>query len=182
MITQEVARKYARALFLATKDKGLVDQAYEQFHALKVMLASDRRLIGFLEAPKVAEEQKIELIRNVFGQRFEALFVEFLVVLVQKKRSGFLSDIIDQFERLVESDKGIARAVVTTALPLNEQEEQRLIAQLAAKTGLKIDLRKRVDPSIIGGMIVIIQNEIIDGSISHTLERIEEQLGRVRVY
>jgi len=65
---------------------------------------------------------------------------------------------------------------------MTEREEEEVITRLAAKTGKKIELIPKVDPSIIGGMIVVMQNEIVDGSIKHYLEMIEEQLAGVKVH
>ncbi len=181
MLAQEVARKYAQALFGAAKEKGLIDKAYEQFNDLKAFIASDSLLLDFLNAPQVLEEHKEELVRNVFRERIERLFVEFLIVLVEKHRIAFLPEVIDEFTRLVEAEKGIGRATVTTATPLNEKEKSGLVTKLTAKTGLKIELEEKVDPDILGGMIVILHNEIIDGSVRRGLDLLEEQLVKVKV-
>ena len=181
MLAQEVARKYAQALFGAAKEKGLIDKAYEQFNDLKAFLASDSTLLTFLKAPEVLEERKLALVRNVFRERIEQLFIEFLIVLVTKHRIAFLLEVIDEFTRLVEAEKGIGRATIITATPLNEKEKSDLVAKLAAKTGLKIELEEKVDPDILGGMIVILHNEIIDGSVRRGLDLLEAQLAKVKV-
>jgi len=182
MITAEVAKKYAHALFLSTGERGLVDQAYEQFSGLKQTLERDDSLLTFLSSPKVADEQKLDLIHTVFGERMERLFVEFLAVLVKKRRAGFMVEIIDEFNRLVEFEKGISRVTVTTAVPLAEVERGNLLATLAEKTGNKIELESKIDPSIIGGMIVIMHDEIVDGSVRHGLDLLEDQLQKIKVH
>ena len=181
MLVQEVARKYAQALFAAAKEKGLIDEAYEQFADLKAFLASDPSLLDFPKAPQVLEEQKLALVRDVFTERIERLLVEFLVVLVTKHRIPFLPEVIDEFTRLVEAEKGIGRATVITAVALDDAEKDDLVARLTAKTGLKIELEEKVGPDILGGMIVIVHNEIIDGSVRRGLDLLEEQLGKVKV-
>jgi len=181
MLAQEVARKYAQALFAAAKEKELIDKAYEQFNDLKAFLASDSTLLTFLKAPEVPEEHKEVLVRNVFRERIEQLFIEFLIVLVEKHRIAFLPEVIDEFTRLVEAEKGIGRATVITATPLNETEKSDLVTKLTAKTDLKIELEEKVDPDILGGMIVILHNEIIDGSVRRGLDLLEEQLVKVKV-
>ena len=181
MLAQEVASKYAQALFATAKEKGQIDKAYEQFSDLKAFAESDALLLNFLNAPQVLDERKLALVRNVFGERMERLFVEFLNVLVEKHRIAFLPEVIDEFTRLVEAEKGIGRATIITATPLNEKEKSHLVTKLTAKTGLKIELEERVDPDILGGMIVILHNEIIDGSIRRDLDLLEEQLAKVKV-
>ncbi|MFC1475152.1 ATP synthase F1 subunit delta [Candidatus Zixiibacteriota bacterium] len=182
MLSQEVAKKYANALFLSVKEKNLTDVAYEQFNSLKELITKDKTLISFLSAPQVLDENKLALVKYVFTPRIERLFVEFLTVLVDKNRINFLSDIIDEFDRLVEAEKGIGRVTVITAIPLNDSQRALLNQSMTTKTGLKIVLEEKVDPQILGGMIVILHNEIIDGSVRHGLDMIAEKLNKVRVH
>ena len=166
---------------MAAKGRNLIDTAYEQFDVLKKVLEKDRSLLDYLTAPQIADSRKRELMNNVLGPRLEKLFVEFLFILMEKHRIGFLPQIIDTFERLVEIEKGMVRVRLVTAVPLAADEERSAIARLEARTGRRVLLEKKVDPAILGGMIVIIDDEIIDGSVRHGLKMIEEQLGRVKV-
>jgi F-type H+-transporting ATPase subunit delta len=181
MLAQEVAQKYARALFLSVKQKNLLDQADEQFMALKALLQMDRTLINFLAAPQVTDEKKHALIKTVFESRLERPFLEFLTIVIEKRRINYLPDIVDEFDRLVKAAKGIAKVTVTTAIALNAAEEQGLVEKLVKRTGMKIDLEKIVDPLILGGMIIVMHDQIIDGSVRHGLNQIEELLGKVKV-
>ncbi|MBU0982510.1 MAG: F0F1 ATP synthase subunit delta [candidate division Zixibacteria bacterium] len=183
MIAQEVAQKYANALFMSVRERNIIDQSYEQLTGLAAMLKTDRRLLTFLSSPRIALDGKLEVVRSVFGERLERLLVEFLQLLVRKRRINQLPDVIDEFNRLVELHKGINRVTVITAVPVNPDEESRLQAKLAAKVaGGTIELEKKVDPSLIGGMIVIMHDQIIDGSVRHGMDQLEEQLGQVKVH
>lgn len=181
MLGPEVARKYSQALFDSAKQQNLLVQADEQFLALKAVLEKDRSLIDFLAAPQVSDDRKVALIKDVFGKRMERLFVEFLLVLAEKHRIVFLPEIVDEFDRLVKAEQGIAKVTVTTAIPLTSGEEKELTERLTRKTGMKIELDKRVDPAIIGGVIIIMHDQIIDGSIRHGLNLIWDQLEKVKV-
>ncbi len=181
MIAQEVARKYATALFLAVKEKEIIDLSYEQLTGLLEFIEKDNSLLNFLEAPQVLEEHKEEIIRTVFEKRLHQLIVEFLIVLVRKHRMAYLAGIIDDFIRLIEAEKGIARVTVITAKPVDEDYRSSLIDKLTAKTGMTIELEEKVDPKILGGMIVLLHDEIIDGSVRHELDLMKEQLSKVKV-
>lgn len=182
MLSQEVAKKYARALFQSVKEKGLLNEANEQLSNLRKLLEKDNTLLHFLSAPQVLDKNKLSLIRDVFGSRLERLFVEFIIVLMNKNRIGFLGETIDEFIRLVEAEQGLGRVTVITAVPLDNSERTELSERMAVKTNLKIVLEEKVDASIIGGMIIILHNEIVDGSVRHELNLLNEQLGRARVY
>ncbi len=182
MLAQEVANKYANALLLSTRDRSLVDKAYRQFNELRDYLVSDSSLLKFLGAPQILEEAKMSVVRDVFGGRLEPLFVEFLVVLIDKRRINHLPQIIDEFNDLVEAEKGICRATVVTAAKLDEAQRKVLTEKLARKTGLEIILEEKIDPSILGGMIVAMDNEVIDGSVLRGLNLVRERLRKVRVH
>lgn len=181
MIAIEVAKKYANALFMSAKERGLIERGFEQFSALRQLLVKDRSLLTFFGSPRVSEEQKSQTVRAVFGEQIEQLFVEFIAVLVEKHRATYLLEVIDEFIRQVEFEKGIARVTVTTAIPLTAREEQDLIEKLTAKTNKKIELEKKVDPAIVAGMIVVMADEIVDGSVRHGLYQLEEQLRKIKV-
>ncbi|MEW6050321.1 MAG: ATP synthase F1 subunit delta [Candidatus Zixiibacteriota bacterium] len=181
MLAQEIGHKYAHALFMSAKHKKMLELADEQFLALKAILSQDRSLQSFLDAPQVPDDKKEALIRKVFEGRMERMFVEFLLVLLDKHRINYLPEIIDEFDRLVKAEKGIARVTVITAMPLSTAEAQSLIARLAVRSGMTIELEQKIDPAILGGTIVIMHNQIIDGSLRHGLDRIREQLEKVKV-
>jgi F-type H+-transporting ATPase subunit delta len=182
MLTQEVAHKYARALFFSAKEKNLLDKADEQFLQLRELLVKDNTFFNFLNAPQVSDERKLDLVRNVFSGRLERPFIEFLIVLIDKHRTGFLPDIAIELDRMIKAEKGIGKVTVITAIPISAAEEQELIKELAKKTGLKIELEKKVDRQILGGMITILHDQIIDGSVRHGLSQIQEQLEKVKVH
>ena len=101
MLSHEVAKKYSGALFLSLKERNLVEAAYGQFADLHKLITKDKTLLNFLSAPHVLDENKQALIRKVFTNRIEQLFVEFLVVLVEKNRANFLLEIINELQRSI---------------------------------------------------------------------------------
>ncbi len=181
MLTQEVSRRYARALFLASSEKGMVDSAFVQMQELLSYVQTEPKLLDYLRSPRVLVDEKVDLVRRTFSSQLDQLFVEFVVVLVNKRRIAFLPDIIDEFIRLVEAQKGIGRITVISAVPLTDSERAKLSEKMALKTGLKIELEEKVDPSIIGGIIVLLHDEIIDGSVKYGLSQMREQLMKVKV-
>jgi F-type H+-transporting ATPase subunit delta len=182
MLSAEVAIKYATALFLSVKERGLVDRAYDEFQSFRKVLKTQPALLNLLAGPRVSEDEKVDMLRRMFGDSMHRLHVEFLAMLVRKRRIAFLPEIIEQLARLIEEEKGIVRARVITAVALKPEEEQRLIAKLEVYSGKSILLQKRVDPGIVGGMIIMLGDEIIDGSIRHGLNTLNERLARVRVH
>lgn len=181
MLTREVARKYATALFLLSKEKNVATDIYDQLSDIQKVAASDKGFLDFLKSPQVAESDKIKFVNNVFGGRVHPMIVQLFKVLIGKHRFEHFLEIIDEFDRKVEADKGIGRATVISAKELTEEEKQKLTEQLSKKLNLKIKLETEIDPNMIGGVIVLTHDQIIDGSVRHGLDLIEQSLQKVRV-
>jgi len=182
VLAQEVAKKYAGGLLLAVTEKNLIEKTHDQFRDFRAFLDSDSTLLDFLMAPHVLDEHKLALVRDVFTSRLERLLVEFIIVLVNKHRIKYLPGIIDEFIRQVKARRGIALVTVITAVPITDAERKKLTERMAARTGMTIELEEKIDRGIIAGMVIILHNEIIDGSVRHGLNELESQLAKVRVH
>lgn len=181
MLAQQVAKKYSRALFNLVRDKSVIDRASTQFEQLNELISADPSLLQFLLAPQVLDSNKESFLKDVFADRLDPLFLEFLLVLVRKHRIGFLPEIIKAFRALVAQEKGIIVALVTSAVALLEKERDALTRSLEEQTGKKIELETKVDPSILGGMIVIMGDQIIDGSVRYSLAQLQDELLKIKV-
>jgi len=182
MLAQQVAKKYSVALFNLAAEKSLLDIAWEQFGSLGEFLKTDDIFLDFMSAPQVPDQQKEDLVTKAFSGKLENSFFNFLMVLVRKRRIGYLPDIIDELDRQIRAAKGISRATCITVNPITDGERQQLIEKLTQKTSLKIELEEKVDKSILGGMIIILHNQIIDGSIKHGLNQLKNRLMKVKVH
>jgi ATP synthase F1 delta subunit len=182
MLAQQVAKKYSGALLELAQEHNILDRAWTEFKAIGEFLKKDRTFLDFMSAPQVPGEAKDRLITKVFSTRLEKPLFNFILFLARKRRISFLPDIIVEFDRLVKAEKGIIRATCITTAKIPEAERQRLIEKLTKKTSLKVELDEKIDKSIIGGMIVILHNKIIDGSLRHGLDQLKNRLMKVRVH
>jgi F-type H+-transporting ATPase subunit delta len=182
MLAQQIAKKYGRALFELAKERNLVDQAWEQFNALSAYFRADTTFLDFVTAPQIGDGDKADLVKKVFEPRLERIFYEYIQMLVAKHRIHYLPEIIEEFDRLVRADRGMARAVCITTAPISEAQRRQLIERLSKKTNLKIELEEKIDKAIIGGMVVIIQDQILDSSIKYALTLLRNRLMKVKVY
>nr|MBN2278677.1 F0F1 ATP synthase subunit delta [candidate division Zixibacteria bacterium] len=182
MLAQQVAKKYATALFEIAAERKLIDQAWEQFSALAQYLKKDETLINFMTAPQISDRKKKALVETAFKGRLEVPFFDFLQVLMEKRRFQYLPDIVDYLDELIREHKGLARAICLTAHPITDQERNALIAKLQKKTSMKIELDEKIDKSLIGGMVVMLHNQIIDGSIRYGLSQLKNRLMKVKVH
>ncbi len=176
MRDRRVASRYAEALLVAARQQDLVAPLAESFHAVALSVAQTRDLQVFLRAPQIARTAKKELLRSVLADRVEPLLVHFLDLLLDKDRITDLQEIESEFARMVETARGVQRAIVVTAVPLASDLDELLRERLQALTGKSIILEKKIDPAVIGGACVTMGDEILDGTVRTGLSRLRQQL------
>jgi F-type H+-transporting ATPase subunit delta len=177
-----VAHRYAQALFSVALSRNMVDIIASELFQLKSFSEKDRRFIDFLQAPQVMTEHKVELIKTLFTSRLSQPLVFFLLLLIEKSRIEFLGEIAGEFEKLLEEHRGVIKARVTTAVPVDDDFKKRLKARLESVSGKNIEIIHRIDKGIIGGVIVQLQYKIIDRSVRHELNTLRHDLMSLKVY
>lgn len=182
MISSEVGKKYANALFKLAKKDNLTDSTLEEFGSILRILRENPVFKNFLEAPQILDRDKKNLLRDLFEGKISEILVSFLTLLVDRKRIAYLVDMFPEFERLVKEDKGILVAQVTTAIPVDEILYRSLKQKLETKTQKKIEMTNRVDPGIIGGVVVVLGHKVIDHSIRYQLSQLKEKISQTRVH
>ncbi len=126
-------------------------------------------------------EDKVRIIEQTLKGRVSKLVVDLLLLLVEKKRFMFIDEIMEAYRYLYEKEKGIVEVRTITAIPLEDKLKDELIRKLEAQTKKTIRIKPEVDPDIIGGMILVMEDHIIDGSIRFKLEQLKRRLGESRV-
>ena len=177
-----VASRYANALFGAATKAGEEERVLADLQSLEKFGERDRRFQEFLEAPDVLTESKVELIHSLLDSRVNELVVRFLLLMLEKKRIQHLPLILGHYRQLVEDHLGILRSEVITAVPLAEDLAAVLTKKLEALSGKKILLDPKVDPAILGGIIVRLGEKTLDDSIRHRLDELREHLLTARVH
>ena len=176
-----VAARYAKALFIVTEKRGETARALGDLKAVYESLAPGTPAGHLLASPQLKlTDKRAALQKTLEGRALRSVAV-FIDLLLRKKRLSELDTIVVEYEALVEKAQGVQRAVVTSAVPLNEAEETRLHRELERVTGKKIQLTRTVDPALLGGAQVRIGDRLIDRSVATLLDRIAKQLDEVSV-
>ncbi|UCC81282.1 MAG: ATP synthase F1 subunit delta [Candidatus Zixiibacteriota bacterium] len=177
-----VAKRYSHALFNVALGRGTIDIVSSEIFQLKSFSDKDKRFIGFLAAPQVPTEQKVDMVRTLFTTRLSPSLLSFLLLLIEKGRVGYLGEIAREFEKLVEDYKGLIKARVTTAIHIEEEYKERLREKLMSVTNKKVEILHRIDKNIMGGIIVQLNYNIIDKSVKSQLESLKHDLMSLKVY
>ncbi len=170
-----VARRYAQAVLeLALEQKNL-----EQWRGDLAVLAqvwADPRVAARMDDPKLGRARRMQETRELLQGRIGPLALNLVLLLVQRGRTDLVPLIAAAFERLERERERRETAYVTSAIPLSEAQRASLRESLGQRTKKTIDLVETVDPSIMGGLIVRVGDELIDASVAGRLRQIEAQL------
>jgi F-type H+-transporting ATPase subunit delta len=181
MRDRRVATRYAGALLASAKEQGVLEGVAESYAAIMDVVAGNPQLITFMDSPQVATQEKKDLVKNVFGTSIEPVLLNFIHLLIDKKRIENLRDIGEQFADLVEEEMGVLRAQVVTAVALADDLSAKLEAKLSSFTGKKIILEKKVDPAVIGGVRVTLKDKVLDGTVRTNLDLLRKKLEQAPV-
>jgi F-type H+-transporting ATPase subunit delta len=177
-----IARRYAVALFGAARKAGAGEEILADLGAVKDLEKLNPSLRLFLEAPDVLTEHKVATLSAVFKGRVHELVARLFDLMLHKKRIQHFPFVHEEYRDLVEEELGIARARVTTAVPLDPVLAEELVKRLEKLTRKRVRLDMRVDPAILGGVVTVVGGKILDGSLRHGLADLREQLLGVRVH
>ncbi len=181
MRDRKVATRYAGALLASAKEAGVLAGVAESYASLMEMHLGQSELRVFLDSPQVPTAEKKELLQKVFAGRIEPLLLNFTYLLIDKYRMENFRDIGEAFAFLVEQEQGVLRARVTTAIALPSDLEDQLRTRLARLTGKTMILDKRVDPAVIGGVKVVMEDKILDGTVRTNLDLLRKTLEKAPV-
>jgi len=181
MRDRRVAGRYAEALLRTAKPAGTLVACAESYAGVLEVMAASRELVIFLDSPQVREQEKKEVLKKVFGPHLEPVLLDFFNLLLDRNRIDKLRDIGEVFAELVETDQGLVRASVVTAVALPADLETKLRDKLAHVTGKSVILDKKVDPAVIGGVRVTLGDRVIDGTVRTNLDRLRKTLATAQV-
>ena len=172
----KVARRYAAALFESARKQGKTDSVQQNLATIEGLWKAAPDLKRVLESPLIPDERKHEIIDQTVGKELDPLTSAFLHLLVDKRREVILLTVRDEFVQLADAARGLVRAEATVAAAIDDVERAALVEALERRTGKQIELTVNVNPEIIGGVVVRMQDTVIDGSVRGSLERIREQM------
>ncbi len=172
-----LAQRYAAALADVALEEGTADQIKRELAAFASLLAESADLRTFLASPAVSRESKQGAVEKLVARLGAGKTLRnFLLVLVQNRRTSLLPQIQQAYGALVYARMGIAEAQVISVSELSDQQKADLRHILERLTGKRIEARYALDPALIGGAIVRIGSTVYDGSVREQLNRLGAQL------
>ena len=170
-----VHRTYARALHEAARDANSVPVVREQLAAFVAATSEVPELHALLVNPKIDQRVKRSSLEGVLEGAHPVLR-NLLLLLVEKHRAGEVAEIAREFERIAAADEGRLDVELTTAYELSDDEARSILQQIEKASGRSVDATRKVDPALVGGIVLQVGSLRLDASVSGRLTRLRHEL------
>jgi F-type H+-transporting ATPase subunit delta len=171
-------KRYAQAVFEIALESNKL-KVWQSNLTKIAKLVQDDEFVLLAENPKIQFDLKTKLVQERL-RKINPMALNLVYLLISKGRLKTASQISDEYNRLLNEHYGIKNAEVTTAIPLDNMEREKLGQNLEALVGKKVSMNVQVNPDILGGFIAIIDDSLIDGSIRNKLEMLKKSLAKTR--
>ncbi|MBI4781997.1 MAG: F0F1 ATP synthase subunit delta [Oscillatoriophycideae cyanobacterium NC_groundwater_1537_Pr4_S-0.65um_50_18] len=178
LVAAEISEPYAQALMSVAQSSDQVDRIGEDVGSVLSVLSESQDLRTCLASPLFEAEVKKRVIRQVFGDQLHSFTLNFILLLVDRGRILFVEDIFQQFQVLLRQLRKAVLAEVTSAVALNEEQQNGIRQKVLSMTQAEqVELALRVDPDLMGGVIIKVGSQVVDASLRTQLRRIGMKLG-----
>ena len=174
-MASSAAKRYAQAVFTLAKEQDTLD-AWQSDLALLDNIVRDNHVVSYLTNPTITADKKVGAIESTLNSNVQPETRNLVKLLIDRNRAALIPQIREIFDDEVRTERGVAVAIVTTADPLSDAERDVVRDKLESMTGKTVELVLSVDPEIIGGIVIRIGDQVIDGSVRNKLERLRARL------
>lgn len=173
-----ISYRYANSLMLLAEEKNIFKKISDDADLIFNTLNASKELRAVLKSPVVKSTDKKALLEKIFQNKINNDTESFINFVVEKNREDILFDIFKEFLALVDKKNGVVKAKVVSAIDLNDQIKQKMVGDLEKKTNKKISANYHVDPNMIGGFIVRIEDTVYDASVKNQLNLLRKSFSQ----
>jgi F-type H+-transporting ATPase subunit delta len=174
---EELARVYGRSLFEVALEQGKLDELREQLAQFADALEAQRELAVFFFSPYFSSKEKREGLGRML-EGADPVLINFLELLIENHRMPVIFRIRHEYQRLRDEENRMLPVEITSAIELDQATTENLGRTIGERAGRKVTLAARVDPDILGGIVVRVGNSILDASIRNRLEQLRRHVAQ----
>jgi F-type H+-transporting ATPase subunit delta len=179
VVSNTFLNPYAEAMMSVAQSQNLLDKFNDNCNTVLQVLKDSADLQQFVDSPIVKATDKKAVIQKVFGESVDPMMLNLIMVLVDRGRISFLAGVCQQYQVMLRKLRGDVLAEVTTAVALTEAQTSSIKDRVKAMTGANnVDIMAKIEPAIVGGVIIKVGSQIIDSSLRSQLRLIGMSLAR----
>jgi len=175
MASTKSAARYAKALLDLTLENGSVEAVEKDLIRFVQVVKESNDFRIFLNSPVVRDDKKIAIYQLVL-EGFNPTTMQFFILVTKNGREQLLPEIAAQFERQLMKNRGIVSGSIVSATPLTEKTKQEILDRIAPAFEGSLQLSESVDPSLLGGFVIRIEDKQIDASVANKLKELRQEL------
>jgi len=180
-LISNISKRYARAFFDIAGEEKKLEQYYDELHQFSSVIAQNKDLGGFLANPIFEQESKKKVLEKIIGKlSLSPMTINFLKLLIDKKRIDVLPDIETCYRQLMDETLKTVRVTVKTAFPLSGEMQSYITSSLKKMTGRSVEVTVEDDKNLLGGIVIGVGDTLYDGSIKNQLNNMRNLLGEAR--
>jgi len=173
----KLASRYAKALFDFALEQNVLEQVKDDIELVISVCRQNRDFRLMLNSPIIFTDKKESIITEIFGKHIQKMSYHFLLIITRKKRESLIESIATQFIEQYKEFKNIITAQLTTAVQLDPQVKERVIALLKEQTQGEIELIEEIKEEMIGGFVLSFKDFQYDASIRKQIKELRKEFG-----
>lgn len=174
----EISREYASALFELAKETNSEKEFFDSLKLISETLMENPEYIDVLASPCIPQKERTDSIAEAFGDFVPKYVLSFMQLLCKNGRIREFEECFSEYEKMYLYFSRETTAYVTSAIPLTDEEKERIHKKLENLSGRLVTAEYSVDKSLLGGAVVKIDGKIYDGSLKHQLNELKEVMGK----
>jgi len=175
-MSNQKAEAYARALFEIAQAEGSLERVEDELFRVARAFESNDQLRSTLTDATLPADRRQQVVEQLLGGKASATTVQLVSMLVTSGQVKEMPTIIDALVKRASSEKSQEVAEVRSAIPLTDDQQKRLAAALTKATGKSLNLKVVVDPSVLGGLVAVVGDEVIDDTVRTRLDQLKTRI------
>ena len=172
----EFGREYGEGLYALCAEEQIERDALRQVQALKTSFRENEDFLRLLGNMTLSKEQRVAILDDTLRGSVHEYVLNFLKLLVERGAIHEFAECADAYRACYNRDHGVVEAEVTTAQPLTDSQRQKLIEKLQGMTGKEVVIKEKVDPSVLGGVLLQMDGKRFDNTVAHRLNAIKQAM------
>ncbi len=168
----QVGSVYGGALYDLAAAEGLAARILQELTVLEESFAGEPEFLRLLGAPNLSKEERCNILDGTLEGKVHPYVLNFLKILTERGYPRYFGDCCKAYRNLYNRDNGILPVTAVTAVALNGEQSEKLVAKLSSLTGKTVELTNRVDPAVLGGVRLDYDGKSVDDTVSHRLDSV----------
>ncbi|MEA1961411.1 MAG: F0F1 ATP synthase subunit delta [Bacillota bacterium] len=181
MLNKSVARRYAEAFFGIAREQNKIDQYQTELETVVQSIQNIDQLKEYFAHLLIPPKEKKEVAQKIFAEQISPITLNFILMIIDKKRETYIELIVKEYVEMADESRNIKKAELFAATDVSDDELQSLAQKLSTASGKTVQLKLRVDPSLLGGIKIRMGDQIIDGTVTKKLEMLKNELKQAKI-